>query len=371
MIVPIRLDDPSALPSPALLIDRQRAIANLHAMLQMARGPERLRTHVKTHKMPALVRLAAGLGITKHKVATIAEAEMTAAAGGSDVLIAYPLVGPNVVRLARLARAYPQTTFRAVVDQPEGARELSAAFQGSPRSLPVLVDLEVGMGRTGIAPGDEAASLYELLAALSNLEPDGLHAYDGHIKDRDPQARRESARAGQEATFHLRGRLEARGLPVPRLVMGGTPTFPIHAAHEAPGVECSPGTCVLHDAGYTANFPDLPFQPAAFLLTRVVSRPRRGRITLDLGSKAVASDPPAGHRVTVLDLPDGVVVGQSEEHLVVETAAADQCPPGTVMLAVPTHICPTCALHREAIVVEDGRVVDRWAVTARDRTLGV
>ena len=127
----------------------------------------------------------------------------------------------------------------------------------------------------------------------------------------------------------------------------------------------------LHDAGYTANFPDLPFQPAAFLLTRVVSRPRRGRITLDLGSKAVASDPPAGHRVTVLDLPDGVVVGQSEEHLVVETAAADQCPPGTVMLAVPTHICPTCALHREAIVVEDGRVVDRWAVTARDRTLGV
>jgi D-serine deaminase-like pyridoxal phosphate-dependent protein len=371
MIEPIRTPDPSTLPSPALLIDRPRVLANLRAMLKLARGPERLRTHVKTHKMPGMVRLAATLGITKHKVATIAEAEMVAAAGGTDVLVAYPLVGPNVLRMARLVRAYPRTNFRAVVDHEEGARALSEAFSSSTNPLPVLVDLEVGMGRTGIAPGDEAARLYELVARSPGLVSDGLHAYDGHIRDRDLDERKRSARSGIESVLRLRSRLEEMGLPVPRLVMGGTPTFPIHAGLDAPGVECSPGTCVFHDAGYAANFPDLPFVPAAFLLTRVVSRPRPGRLCLDLGSKAIASDPPAGHRVTLIDLPNGVVVGQSEEHLVVETPDADRYPPGTPMLTVPTHICPTCALHREAIVVEDGQEVERWPVTARDRMLGV
>src|SRR5262249_22400532 len=150
-------DDPSSLLSPSLLIFRDLVRKNLGAMVAIARGADRLRPHVKTHKMPALVRMAEAPGIRKHKCATIAEAEMVAAAGGHDVLLAYPLVGPNVERLARLARAYPGTTFRAAVDDPGGARALSEAFRGADRPLPVLVDLEVGMGRTGIEPGDAAA----------------------------------------------------------------------------------------------------------------------------------------------------------------------------------------------------------------------
>src|SRR5262249_13117151 len=156
--------------------------------------------------------------------------------------------------------------------------------------------------------------------------------------------------------LRLRDWLRARGFAVPLLVLGGTPTFPIHAALDRSGVECSPGTCIFHDAGYATRFPDLPFTPAALLLTRVISRPQSGRLCLDLGHKAVAADP-VGARLTLLGVADSTLGGQSEEHLVVDTPHASALPPGTPMLAIPTHICPTCALHQKAYVIEDGRLV--------------
>ena len=168
----------------------------------------------------------------------------------------------------------------------------------------------------------------------------------------------------------FREKLIARGLPVNRLVLGGTPTFPVHASDQTPGVECSPGTCVLHDAGYAAKFPDLPFTPAALLFTRVVSRPKTGRVCLDLGHKAVAADP-VGARLTLLDMPGATIGGQSEEHLVVDTPEADRLRPGSPVMAIPVHICPTCALHSWIYAIEAGNVVDRWEVKARDRVLGV
>jgi D-threonine aldolase len=184
--------------------------------------------------------------------------------------------------------------------------------------------------------------------------------------------RRRSAAPGIERTLALRDRLESLGLPVRRLVMGGTPTFQLHASLDPPGVtvECSPGTCVLHDHGYASRYPDLPFIPAAVLLGRVISRPRPDRLCLDLGHKAVAADP-QGPRLSLLDIPDAVLGIHSEEHLVVDTPHASDFPPGTPVLAVPTHICPTCALHRRASVIENGDLVDEWEIVARDRTLSI
>jgi D-serine deaminase-like pyridoxal phosphate-dependent protein len=367
-----RLNDPSQYLSPSLLIDRGLVRRNLETMIAMARGVDRLRPHVKTHKMPAIVRMSEALGIRKHKCATIAEAEMIAAAGGTDVLLAYPLVGPNIARLARLIRTFPATTFRAQVDHPDSARALSEGMRGLEHPLPVVIDLEVGMGRTGIAPDDSAVALATLIDGLPDLVLDGLSAYDGHIKDSDLEDRRRSTAPGIELTLALRDRLIALGLPVPRLVLGGTPTFPIHAALDLPGavVECSPGTCTLQDVGYATRFPDLPFIPAAILFGRVISQPRPGRLCLDLGHKAVAADPP-GARLTLLDIPEATLGIHSEEHLVVETPHAQRFPPGTPVLALPTHICPTCALHRRASVIEHDDRVDEWEIVARDRTLTI
>jgi D-serine deaminase-like pyridoxal phosphate-dependent protein len=357
--------------SPALVVFVDLVRRNLDAMIALARKPERLRPHVKTHKMPAVVRMLEERGIHTHKCATIAEAEMIAAAGGRDLLLAYPLVGPNIARMARLADAFPETTFRALVDDPEAARALSAAIRSSRRGrLPVLIDLEVGMGRTGIDPA-AADDLARLVTTLPGLTFDGLHAYDGHIRTVDPAERVLAARPGLDAVLALRDRLQAAGIDPGRLVLGGTPTFPVHAALEEPATECSPGTCIFHDASYARTFPDLPFTPAAALLTRVVSRPRPGRRCLDLGHKAVAADPPAGKRVVLLNVPDYQSVIHNEEHLVVETPAAENFQPGDEVYAMPSHICPTCALHAFAYVVENGRVSGTWDIASRDRVLTV
>jgi len=145
----------------------------------------------------------------------------------------------------------------------------------------------------------------------------------------------------------------------------------MYAAFDDPTLELSPGTVVLHDVSYAETFPDLPFDMAAVLLTRVVSCPGTDRITCDLGTKACASDPPEGNRLLFPDLPEAKQVLQNEEHLVLETPRAGQFQPGDELSAFPRHICPTTALHRQVYVVDQGRVVGRWDVAARDRWLTI
>ncbi len=363
-----RLADAAAVASPALLVYPAVVKANLKHAVKAAGGPERLRPHAKTHKTREIVRLGVDLGITKHKCATLAEAAVLAEAGAPDVLIAYPLVGPNLRRFTELVGAHPATRFAVVADDAGAVRELANAVVAARQAVDVLLDVDVGQHRTGMPLGDEAFDLYASFAALPGLRPGGLHVYDGHNRQID---RAERAAAVEELlgpVRQFRAALERRGLPVPRLVLGGTPTFPIHAALPDAGVECSPGTFVLHDHGYSERYPDLPgFEPAAVLLTRVVSRPTPTRVTLDLGTKAVAADPPAGQRVRLLDFPPNEAVAHNEEHLVVETADASRYKPGDVVYALPAHICPTVALYPRMLTVEKGRMTGAGAVAARAR----
>jgi D-serine deaminase-like pyridoxal phosphate-dependent protein len=228
----------------------------------------------------------------------------------------------------------------------------------------LLIDLDVGMGRSGIAPGEAAAQLYRHISRLAHVAPGGLHAYDGQIHDRDVAAREEVCAAAMRPVGTLRDQLIAEGLLVPRIVAGGTPTFPFHARHA--DRECGPGTCVLWDAGYAAMFPDLDFLPAAVVLSRVISKPGRDRLCLDLGHKAVAADPP-GERVAWPELPDAKTVMHNEEHLTIATQDAQRYQVGDVLYGIPWHICPTCALHKAAILVRDRRAMEAWSVDARDR----
>jgi D-serine deaminase-like pyridoxal phosphate-dependent protein len=367
-----RLRDPENIASPALLFYSDLIQNNIARSIEIAGSPSRLRPHVKTHKTREIVRMQLKAGITKHKCATIAEAELLATAGAPDILIAYPLVGPNVARLVRLVEKYPESRFAVTVDDRTAAERVAAALNSVGRDVDFLLDLDVGQHRTGIAAGEAAAELYRHLANLPGLKPGGFQLYDGHnhhesLEDRTAAVARDLAPA-----LRMREELIRGGVSVPRLVLGGTPTFPVHAKLDLPGVECSPGTFVLHDHGYGSKFRDMSgFIPAALMLTRVVSRPTADRVTLDLGTKAVASDPPAGKRVLLLDFPEYEAVGHNEEHFIVRTAEAGRFKPGDVVYAMPAHICPTCALHREALVVRDGEVEERWAIVGRDRVLSV
>jgi D-serine deaminase-like pyridoxal phosphate-dependent protein len=357
-----------AILSPALLVYPDRVQENLRRIIEYAGGTARLRPHVKTHKMAEVIQLQMDAGIDKFKCATIAEAEMIAVAGGRDVMLAYQLVGPHVARMVRLAQAFPETAFSTMVDDAHSANALSAAMSQAGLAIQVLLDVNNGMGRSGIRPGAEAEELYRLLDSLPGLIPGGLHVYDGHIKQRELSERRAQVQRDFEAVDRLRDRLEAAGLPVPRVVAGGTPTFPIHAQRD--DVECSPGTCVFWDAGYGGKFPDLRFQYAALLLTRVVSKPAGNRLCLDLGYKAVAPDNP-DPRVVLIGIEQAQTIVHNEEHLTIETPRASSFEVGDTLYGVPYHVCPTVALHREAITIRNHRADGSWRVAARDRSLTI
>ena len=372
MTHPYRLIDEAAIPSPALIFFPEIIRRNIAEVIAMAGGPGRLRPHCKTHKTVEIIRLQFEAGVLKHKCATIAEAEMLALADAPDVLIAYPLVGPNISRFGRLVRKYPRTDFSAIADDADMVRALSKELTANGLSADVLVDLNVGQDRTGIDPGG-AADLYALIAGSKGLRPGGLHVYDGHNNMEHREDREAAVRTILTPVLTLRTRLEKAGLPVPRVVCGGTPSFPVYATiRDVPGLECSPGTYVLHDAGYGSKYTDLSaVTPAAVLLTRVVSKPRADRVTLDLGTKAVASDPPAGQRVRLLEFAPHTPVGHNEEHYIVESAHAARYHPGDVVYALPSHICPTVALHKEALIAENGLIVGAWPILGRDRFLTV
>jgi D-serine deaminase-like pyridoxal phosphate-dependent protein len=364
------LEDVTSIHSPCLLFFKDLIQRNIQRAIEIAGDPNRLRPHVKTHKTREIVRMELTAGIRKHKCATIAEAEMLAETGVTDVLLAYPLVGPNCARLAQLIEAFPNSRFAVLADHPRSVHALSDAMTRHHQSVDVLVDVNSGQNRTGVAPGPGAEKLYDLIAELPGLEPGGLHFYDGHHRQQNFDERRTAALASLQPLLALRKTILGRGLPIPRLIIGGTPTFPVHAQLDLPNLECAPGTFVLHDYGYATGFPDLDgFTSAAVVLTRVVSRPTADRVTLDVGTKAMASDPPVDRRCVLLDVPDCEFVAHNEEHLVVRTPAAGNFTPGDVVYAIPSHICPTCALYRVAHVVENGRVTGEWEIAARDRIL--
>ena len=363
-----RIANVAEVVSPSLLVYPERVAENVRRMIALAGGTARLRPHMKTHKLPELIQLQLGLGISKFKCATIAETEMTAGAGAPDVLLAYQPVGPNVARLLALAQKFPGTKFSAVADDADAIRALGAAFAAAGRTLELYLDVDMGMHRTGVAPGPKAVELYRLIASTPGLKAAGLHAYDGHNHVTDLAQRTAQCEREWVAVESLRADLRAAQLPVPNIVAGGTPTFPIHARR--PDVECSPGTCVLWDFGYEGMLPDMAFLPAALLLTRVISKPGENRLCLDLGHKAVAAENPHP-RVKFLNLPDAPAVMQSEEHLVVETPRAGEFAVGDVLYGVPRHICPTVALHSFVTTVRDGKAGERWKVTARERQLTV
>jgi D-serine deaminase-like pyridoxal phosphate-dependent protein len=360
------LADPDEIPSPALLVYPERIGENIRRMIAALGQAERLRPHVKTHKMAEVVQLQLKAGITKFKCATIAEAEMLGQAGAKDVLLANQPVGPNIDRLLGLGGWFRDVRFSTIADDAETVGNLAQAAQAAGVTLPVWLDLDVGMGRTGIAPGQGAATLYKLIGQLPGVEPAGLHLYGGHLHDSDPAKRLAKWQMMMVEVRSFRTGLEAAGLPVPGVVGGGTPTFPFHAQHT--DHECSPGTTLLWDFGYRDAFPDLDYQNAAVLLTRIISKPGSNCITLDLGYKSVASEQPQP-RVQFIGLDDAEAVMHSEEHLTLRTAEAGRFKVGDCLYGIPRHICPTVALYDRAHVIRGGKLTAQWPVAARARKL--
>lgn len=349
--------------SPSLLVYPDRIERNIKLMVEMVGDPKKLRPHIKTHKTAEIIKMQMDHGIDKFKCATIAEAELLGMCGAKNVLLALQPVGANIQRFVNLIKAFPQTRFSTLVDSSEIALKFADMGRENSIQISLFLDLNIGMDRTGIIPDSEALEIYRSIWEDPYLHAAGLHAYDGHIRNENPEQRKQICDEGFDQVMEFKSRLIAAGMKVPVIIAGGSPTFPIHANRE--GVEASPGTTLLWDERYSSLFEDMNFIPAAVLFCRIISKPKTGLLCLDLGHKAIAPEMEFP-RVKLFDFDDCTQVGQSEEHLVVRCSDTDRFQIGDPCYAIPMHICPTVAKYPKLMVVEKGEIVDAWEVSARN-----
>jgi len=352
--------------SPALLFYPSRIKENIVRLTEKV-DTRLIRPHVKTNKTAEVSALMMEAGIKKFKAATIAEAEMLALIKAPDVLLAYPPTVPKIKRLIRLIQKYPDTQFSCLVDNENTAVAISELFSSANLTALVYVDLNLGMNRTGVRP-ENAISLFEILHSTPALDILGLHAYDGHIKDRDINIRTEDCRRAFEPVLKLKHALEEIVGRSTTLIAGGSPTCFIHAA--VGNRECSPGTFVFWDKGYSENLAEQPFDWAALVFSRVISIPAPDMICIDLGYKSVACENPLP-RVYFLNAPEAIPTAQSEEHLVLKVSDSGKFNPGDILYGVPWHICPTVALYDKSLIVENNTIVDSWEIIARKREISI
>lgn len=354
------------IPSPALLVYPDRIESNIRKIIEIAGGTDRLRPHVKTHKMSEIIRLQMKSGINKFKCATIAEAEMVARCGATDILLAIQPVGPNIERFFKLKKEFIESKISCIADNEEVIIELSNMARKTSLETHVWLDINNGMNRTGVIPGEKAARLYKRIIDSPMLVAEGLHVYDGHIHESDFTRRQHICNDAFVPVQTLIQELKSDGIEPVKIIAGGTPTFPIHAARK--DCETSPGTLILWDWGYSSSFTDMNYLHGAVLLTRIISKPGKDLLCLDLGHKAVASEMPQP-RIKILGFEKYTISNHNEEHMVLRTPLADKFKVGDVIYCIPYHICPTVDRHDIAYVVSNHSVTGMWNVEARKRMI--
>ena len=357
------------LDSPALVVYPERVKANISTAVSMVDDVQRLRPHIKTSKCRETILLMMEAGIQKFKCATIAEAETLGMCSATDVLLAYQPAGPKLQRFVAVIKKYPATKYSCLTDNTHAAQEMAAVFEMSGLKIPVYIDLNVGMNRTGIEPGNEVSALYAFCNELTGIEPTGLHAYDGHIRDVDFAERTRKCDEAFSIVATLQKDLMVRGFPKPVIIMGGSPTFSVHAKRKE--IECSPGTFIYWDKGYSDLCPEQNFLTAALVISRVISLPTATKICTDLGHKSIAAENEIARRIYFLNAPQLQPVSQSEEHLVLEAGEGHCYKTGDVLYGLPYHICPAVALYERAITIENGKTSGEWKTIARDRKISL
>jgi D-serine deaminase-like pyridoxal phosphate-dependent protein len=350
--------------TPALILVLDAFERNLQALAALARGRVRVRTHAKTHKCPEIGRRQMALGAVGVCCQKVSEAEAMVEGGIPDVLVSNEVVGaPKIERLARLAR---RARIGVCVDDAGNVKALDAAAGRAGAELDVYVELEVGMGRCGVAPGEPALALARAVASSPNLRFAGLQAYQGRAQHVRSVAERrvlvERAAAAVRATREL---LAQHGIACPIVTGAGSGTFMLEIESGA-WEEIQPGSYAFMDADYARNEWAAPlprFEHALFVLATVMSRPRPERAVVDAGLKAssVDSGMPAIWQRAGLNY-----IQASDEHGFVEIGPGATAPAlGEKLLLVPGHCDPTINLYDFFVCVRAGVVEALWPITAR------
>lgn len=352
-------------PSPALVIYPRFIEHNIRTVGEIVGGYEGLRPHIKTHKMSQIARMEMAAGVTKFKCATPREAGMLASIGAKDIVIAYHIVGPQVHRVIELRHTHPDVTFKVIADDPGAIALLSEACQAAEVTVGILIDLNTGLNRTGAQPGDPALRLARLIHDAPGLTFEGLHVYDGHVAGDTDELRQAAAQTSIDLATETRSLIEQADIPVNEVVASGSRGFDV-TARQGSVDNVSPGTWTLWDTGY-GDVLDFPFEWAAIVVSRVISRPDKDLVTLDAGNKAVAPDTVAPHfRILGLDDQPEFLI-RNEEHQLLRWPKGHKPPRvGDALYLVPAHVCTTVNLWDEAFVIDDnGNWSETWPIDAR------
>lgn len=352
-----------ALDTPALLVDLAVMAGNIKQLAAACRDNKlNWRPHTKGIKVPAVAHQAIAAGAIGVTCAKLGEAEIMAAAGIRDILIANQIVGAS--KIARLIGLQPHAEVKVLVDSVDNAAALSAAASASGVRLRVLIEVDIGLGRAGVAPGEPAIALARSIKALPGLELVGVSGWEGHtIEIKDPQ---EKAAAVEGAVAMLVATAEAlrrAGFPITIVSCGGTGSF--RYTTRIPGVtEIQAGGGILSDVRYcTKTNSDLPY--ALTILTTVISRPNERRIICDAGKKTMSSD-------AAMPLPLGLdavrSVSLSAEHVRVDLDQPNHAlKVGDKLEFVVGYSDTTVHLHEEMVGIRNGRAEIVWPILGRGK----
>ena len=363
---PYVIENVETLLTPALAIYPELVDRNIAATIRLLGGDaNRWRPHVKTAKLGFIMRRLTERGIAQAKCSTTVELATACAAGIKDVLLAYPVVGANAARVRELAEENRDVRVSVLVENIAQ----TAVWKGS--RVGIFIDVNPGMNRTGIEQ-DRVAEIIGVARAIgaAGLAFRGLHYYDGHMAAAAMEEREKLAHAGYDRLMEIVAAVERAGFPVEEVITSGTPAFPCAATY-APFRSgkfvhrASPGTVVYSDATSLTQLPEeWGYQPAAVVVSTVVSHPKANYLTCDAGHKAVSAD--AGiPTCAVAGRPDLLPLKPSEEHLPIEVKGGARPEIGEALYLVPRHVCPTVNNFDEALIIEGNRVVGVEKVTAR------
>jgi D-serine deaminase-like pyridoxal phosphate-dependent protein len=349
--------------TPALVVDLDILEGNIDRIASACRrNGIRWRPHIKGQKVPEIVRMQFAAGARGITCAKLAEAEIMAAAGIDDILVANQIVGAR--KIGRLVRLREAALVTVAADSVENVAELGAAASAVGVVLPVVIEIEVGMKRAGVEP-HAAPSLAKAIAATAGLEFAGVMGWEGHAaKIDDPMRKRAMIGEAVGRLLDAAAAIRASGLPVGIVSCGGTGTYAITTTIS--GVtEIQAGGGIFSDVAYRTQY-RIDHPCALTVLSTVTSRPTPTRIVCDAGKKSLSVE-------TALPRPvglDGVAeVRFSAEHAVIELAAPAAAPrPGDKILFEVGYTDTTVNLHDEMIAVRDGRVEAIWAVAARGKS---
>ncbi len=345
------------LDTPALLLDWNKAQRNLRKMADFFKNRAcRMRPHFKNHKCTTLAKHQQQLGsVVGFTCAKLGEAEVLADAGFDDVLIANQVVGRR--KVARLIQLAQRIRIGVAVDHVAQASAISQAATAAGVTVDVLIEVDIGMRRCGIAPGQPTLELAQEIAMLPGLNFRGFQAYEGHLVSiNDFEQRAALTRQSFQQAFDTRELLEEHGIAAPVISGGATATYAIIGA--APGMnELQCGTYATMDWRYHEVVPE--FEIALSVLARVISR-RDGEAVIDVGVKGAGGEfgLPRIAGAPEVEIPFFL----AEEHTVIRKAPAWRV--GEAVHLIPSHACTTCNLHRCFYVHEAGKVVDIWPIEA-------